>query len=199
MQRLPYKEILEWKYHISAACDGLIFIWCCQSCWQFMESPFFLTNYILLLLIFSWRNFNVWDLEEIFSFTALWFVRKMRSTSCLISFHFGLDIPFCFLVAVFKLSASQVLGISRYLVLPVCCVCWDPIELLCCMLNREKYDPSLSCMSCVCKRSCPLAELSGCAVVLLNLCYIHLQLQELIPVMPWTRYLPFLSPCAFVR
>lgn len=48
--------------------------------------------------------------------------KKMRSTFCLISFHFGLDIQFFFLVAVYKLSSFQILGISRYLVLPVCCV-----------------------------------------------------------------------------
>lgn len=83
--------------------------------------------------------------------------KKRRSASCLISFHFGLDIQFCCLVAVFKLSAFQILGISRYLILPVCCVHWDPIELLFCMLNREKCAPTLSCTSC------PLAEPSGCA------------------------------------
>lgn len=163
MQCLPYKEILEWKYHISAACDGLIFVWCCHSCWQFMKSPFFLTNYVLLLLNFSWWNFNFWDFEAIFSFTALWFVQKMRSASCMISFRFGLGIQFCCLVAVFKLSAFQILGTSRYCVLPVRCVHGDPIELLFCMLNREKYVPTLFCTSCTCKRSCPLAELSGCA------------------------------------
>lgn len=76
VQWLPYKEILEWKYHISTACDGLIFIWYRTCYWQFMESPFFLTNNSLLRLIFSWRNFNVWDLEAIFSSTALWFVQK---------------------------------------------------------------------------------------------------------------------------
>uniref|UniRef100_A0A8C5JDC3 Cadherin EGF LAG seven-pass G-type receptor 1 n=1 Tax=Junco hyemalis TaxID=40217 RepID=A0A8C5JDC3_JUNHY len=37
------------------------------------------------------------------------------------------------------------------------------VKLLFCTLNREKYVPTLFFMSCTCKRSCPLAELSGCA------------------------------------
>lgn len=204
VQWLPYKEILEWKYHVSAACDGLIFIICCHSYWQFMESSLFLTNYLLLLLIFSWRNFNVWDLEAIFSFTSLWFVQKMRSASCVISFHFGLAIIFFFLVAVFKLSSFQILGISGYLVLPVCCAHWGQIELLFCMLNREKYVPTLFCTSCMCKRSCPLAELSSCAFQWLCCSPSEFILNTLTDVRAHSCHgldqcLPFLSPCAFVR